>query len=240
MSPAELKTAWTAKWQKMLDDHDHRMAHPEAYRVLCHWETRDMLAEGVIDQAEKMEMDELANAAYWHAVEELVTGDVGYLYGGHYRVMRSDGSCVGQIIANTYYSAEGPGADGFDGKVFFDGAGARLEFRHGGKPWPLDGLVLNSARGEAYDLVQFAQNINGAVYPSIGDPDCYRALVDRAQVALENHDFDTYRKARLLILSAHFVKCGACLDNFKLREGCHACIGCGFLPRYSGQPSSSA
>lgn len=199
-----------------------------------------MLADGVIDQTEKMEMDELANAAYWHAVEELVTADVDYLHGGHYQVMRSDGSCVGQIIANTYYSAAGPGYSGYDGKVFFDGPGARLEFNNSNEPWPLNGTVLTSTNGEAYDLVQFAQTINGVVYSSIGDPDCYRALVDRAQVALENHDFDTYRKARLLILSAHFVKCSTCLDSFRLRDECETCEGLGFLQRYPAQASSSA
>lgn len=237
MSPAELKTAWTAKWKEMLDDHDHRMANPEVYRVMCQWETRDMLAEGVIDQAEKMEMDDLANAAYWHAVEELVTADIGYLYGGHYQVVRSGASPIGRIISNTYYSAAGPGYSGYDGKVFFDAPGARLEFSNSTKPWRLNGLVLTSTNGETYDLVQFAQTINGVVYPSIGDPDCYRALVDRAQVALENRDFETYRKARLLILSAHFVKCCTCLDTFRLRDECETCEGLGFLQRYPAQSS---
>ena len=241
MSPAELKMAWTAKWRKILDDHDYRMAHPEAYRIQCHWETRDMLAERVIDHAEKMEMDELADSAYWHAVEELVTADVGYLHGGHYLVMPRDGSpCLGKIIANTYYCATGPGADGFDGKIFFAGQGAQLQFRHSGIPWKLDGLVLTSASGESYDLVQFAQSINGDVYQSIEDPDCYRTLVDCAQVSLEARDFESYRKARLLILSARFVRCPGCQDSFKLRESCESCSGNGFLPRYSSQPSSSA
>ena len=43
MTPTELKQAWLAKWQGMLDDNVYRMGHPEAHRASCRWETRDML-----------------------------------------------------------------------------------------------------------------------------------------------------------------------------------------------------
>ena len=106
------------------------MENPEAHRVMCRWEARDMLEAGVIDQMEKLEMDEAADAAYWHAVEELVTAAEEYMFGGHYDVVRRAGAeCVGRITANTYYSAIGPGADGFDGKVFGEKHDLRLVFR---------------------------------------------------------------------------------------------------------------
>lgn len=95
----------------------------------------------------------------------------------------------------------------------------------------MNGLALTSATGEIYDLVQTAQFINGVLYPNIDDADAYRALVDTAQIALETHDFDTYRKARPLLLAAEFIKCTECLDKFDLREDCHVCAGYGFLPK---------
>lgn len=241
MSPSELKIAWTAKWRRALDDHDHRMSHPEAYRVQCHWETRDMFAAGVIDEMEKLEMDEQADAAYWHSVEELIVTSDQYLHGAHYDIMpKSGGEQVGRIICNTYYSAEGPGRDGFDGKVVSDKRGRRLIFRHGSEPWAMIGLQLTSSSGEAYDLVQIAQTINGRVYANIDDPDCYRALVDCAQVALESHDFNSFRKARPLLLSANFNKCTACLDRFGLRDDCGTCGGNGFVRKPTHHPNPSA
>ena len=74
MPPTELKKEWLAKWRRILDDNASRIDNPEAHRMMCRWETRDMLEAGVIDEMEKFEMDELADAAYWHAVEELLGG----------------------------------------------------------------------------------------------------------------------------------------------------------------------
>ncbi|VVM80309.1 hypothetical protein PS682_02298 [Pseudomonas fluorescens] len=241
MNPEQLQKAWTAKWRRILNNNDQRMSHPEAYRVMCHWETRDMFEAGVIDEMAKLDMDEQANAAYWHAVEELVTSTDEYQHGGHYDVLPHTGAeCVGHIISNTYYSADGPGMDGFDGKVFGDSHGLRLVFRNGTEAWALKGLRLTAHTGELYDLVQTAQRVNGVTYPVIDDPDCYRTLVDLAQIALETRDFDSYRKARPLLMCASFTQCATCLDRFGLREDCVSCAGDGFVRKPSRQPSSSA
>jgi hypothetical protein len=241
MLPPELKKEWLAKWRRILDDNASRMDNPEAYRMMCRWETRDMSEAGVIDEMEQFEMDELADAAYWHAVEELVTTPVGYTYGGYYDVIqRATLECIGYIRSNTYYSAIGPGADGFDGKVFREKNDLRLVFRNDNQTWAINGLVLTAPSGELYDLVQTAQFIYGKVYPAICDADTYRALVDCAQVALECRDFESYRKARPLLLFAQFTKCGACLDRFGQREDCSNCAGNGFVSTAGIQPTSSA
>ena len=241
MTPTELRTAWLAKWRRILDDGVYRMDNPEAHRAACRWEARDMLETGVIDEMEKLEMDELADAAYWHAVEELAAAAEGYMFGGHYDVVhRVSSECVGRIIANTYYSSISPGADGFDGKVFGDKHDRRLVFRLNNEAWSMNGLELTASSREIYDLVQTAQVINGKVYPIICDADTYRTLIDCAQVALEEHDFENYRIARPLLLSAKFAKCTACLDRFGLREDCMNCAGQGFVPKAGSQPTSSA
>ncbi|WP_426136366.1 hypothetical protein [Pseudomonas sp. PWP3-1b2] len=241
MIPTELKKAWLAKWRALLDDNDFRMGSPEAHRVMCRWETRDMLEAGVIDQMEKFEMDELADAAYWHAVEELTTASEGYRYGAHYNVVhRASSGCIGKIVANTYYSATGPSAGGFDGKVFGDKRDMRLVFRLNNEAWAINGLMITTPSGELYDLVQTAQVVNGKIYPAICDADAYRALVDCAQVALEDRDFESYRKARPLLLSAKFAKCTVCLDRFALREDCTTCAGNGFVSKTGNYPASCA
>jgi len=241
MNQTELKAAWTAKWRAALDDREYRFSSPEAHRTSCRWEAQEMFAAGVVDETEKLEMDELAEAAYWHAVEELVTLEAGYLNGGHYNVMpRNGGTCIGKIINGTYSAAEGKALGGFEARVFKENSGRHLAFRFGGEPWPIDGLVLTSNTGKQFDLVLTAQFINGVVYPTIDDADTYRALVNTAQIALEAHDFDAYRKARPLLLGAEFISCVECHDSFSLREDCKACAGNGFVPRVNRQRSSSA
>lgn len=241
MNPQELKKSWTAKWRRLLDDHDSRMDNPEAYRVMCRWESREMLEAGVIDQMEKLEMDEMVDAAYWHAVEELVVPREKFLSGAHYDVVsKVDRRLIGQVISSTYYTELNRNTANFDGKILTEAKKQRLVFRHGHTSWVLDGLVLTSKTGELYDLVQTTHFINGRLYPCVDDPDSYRLLVDSAQLALERHDFDTYRIVRPLLLSARFTKCGLCMDNFAMREDCDTCTGNGFVRKQRCHPSSSA
>lgn len=91
------------------------------------------------------------------------------------------------------------------------------------------GMTMTSDLGEIYDLVQTAHFVNGVLYTCVDDPDAYRLLLDSAQLALENHDFDTYRVVRPLLLSARFTKCSECNDNFLMREDCTTCCGHGFI-----------
>lgn len=54
------------------------MANPEAHRTICSANSGDMLDTDAIDRMEKLEIVELANAAYWHAVETLNDWEPGY------------------------------------------------------------------------------------------------------------------------------------------------------------------
>jgi hypothetical protein len=76
--------------------------------------------------------------------------------------------------------------------------------------------------------------ILGVIYKPIEDPDMYRALVDAAQVALEDRDLNAYEKMRPFIDLARFSTCPICLDRFDRREDCPACSGQGFVIKPSG------
>lgn len=69
----------------------------------------------------------------------------------------------------------------------------------------MNGLTLTRPDGSLYDLVLTGQRIQGKEYSNIDDPDAYRALVDTAQIALENHDFGAYQRARHLLATATFM-----------------------------------
>lgn len=232
------KTEWLAYWQRHLDDHQSRLDNPEAHRTICLDISREMAAAQIIDPIERLEMDEIANAAYWHAVEMLIDCEPAFITAGVYDLVpRHGGPTLGKICTMIYYpdSTEetlGPWA----AQVITENGTRRLVFRINAEVWDMDGLSVTRPDGSVYDLVLTGQRINGREYSNIDDPDAYRALVDAAQVALENNDFDAYRKARPLIAAAAFTPCRSCLDRFTLREDCQNC-GCqGFTARSSAIP----
>jgi len=116
----------------------------------------------------------------------------------------------------------------------------RLAFRTSAEVWAMDGMTITKPDGSIYDLVITGQRINGKEYSNIDDPDAYRALLDTPQVALENHDFETYRRARPLLLAAAFSKCVSCRDHFALREDCEACGAMGFVAKEGSRQNHHA
>ncbi|MCK9818461.1 hypothetical protein M1B35_31160 [Pseudomonas sp. MAFF 302046] len=229
MNGPHLKAEWHALWRSYLDDHQSRMQNPEAYRGGCHAIAKDMLDAEVIDQLEKLELDEMADAAYWHAVEELISAEQRYESPGHYNVVPCDGEArIGQIIQGIFYPND---SQEWQATVIFDKGQYRLAFRITQESWPLTGMTLTSTTGQVFDLIMTARTIKSVVYPNIDDVDIYRALADAAQLALENHDFSFYQRARPLLNSAQFTRCSQCQDRFALREECQECGGQGVVPK---------
>ena len=66
------------QWRSTLDDHDFRMENPEAHRQTLREMSATLASEGLIDELQCFEMNEMANAAYWHAVEELIDTPARY------------------------------------------------------------------------------------------------------------------------------------------------------------------
>ena len=66
------------QWRSTLNNHEFRMQNPEAHRQTLHAMSQTLAAEGLVDPLEQFDMDELANAAYWHAVEELINAPPRY------------------------------------------------------------------------------------------------------------------------------------------------------------------
>ncbi|AZC27338.1 hypothetical protein [Pseudomonas sessilinigenes] len=78
-------------WRRYLDDHDSRFNYPEMHRSMCRLISQDMLDELIISAAEKFELDEIANAAYWHAVETLIDCEPDFMPSGFYDLIARDG-----------------------------------------------------------------------------------------------------------------------------------------------------
>ncbi|WP_367617192.1 hypothetical protein [Pseudomonas iranensis] len=210
------------------------MQSPEAHRETLHEMAAALLDEGLIDQLEQFEMNEIADAAYWHAVEELQNSPEHYRGASTYNVVQvTNGKLLGTISRSIFNFAtdEPRGASfAYDGKVYSDTAGVRLTLGLSKKIGKIAGLILEM-NGRQYQLIETGRIIGGADYKPLDDPDTYRALVDAAQVAQEERDLRAFERLRPFIELAAFSTCPVCLDRFGQSEECKTCLGNGFVSK---------
>lgn len=230
------------QWRSTLDDHDFRMQNPEAHRQTLHLMSATLLTEGLIDELQQYDMNEMANAAYWYAVEELHTSPDRYCGASAYDVLqRGNGKLIGRIGQSIFYFAStlaDSARSSYDGKIYRDAAGANLVFNPFGVTARIAGLILTLPDGQQYDLVETGRTLEGMTREPIEDPDIYRALVDAAQIAHERSDIRAFERVRPRLHLARFRTCPACLDRFDLSEDCPTCAGRGFVtkPTTTGLP----
>jgi hypothetical protein len=230
----QAKTLRLQRWRATLDDQDFRMQNPEGHRETLHEMAASLHDEGLIAQLEQFDMNEMADAAYWHAVEELQNSSGHYRGASTYDVVQIDnGNLLGTISRSifNFESDEPRGASfAYDGKVYSDADGVRLTLGLSPKIGRISGLVLEM-NGRRYQLVETERMIAGVTHQPISDADAYRALIDAAQVAHEERDLRTFEKVRPHIESAVFCMCPSCLDRFDAREDCPTCAGKGFVTK---------
>ncbi|WP_349631953.1 hypothetical protein [Pseudomonas abieticivorans] len=224
------------QWHSTLDDHDFRMQTPEAHRQTLHAMSAALLSEGLIDVLQQFDLNEMANAAYWHAVEELQSCPVHYCAASSYDVRGNNSELLGKIRRSIFYVADTLVSDTpstYDGKVYRDSSGANLVFNPSGDIARIDGLTLTLREGEQYTLIETGRTIEGVTYEPMEDPDSYRGLMDAAQVAHECRDLDAFEKLRPLLDLARLRPCIVCQDRFDQREDCSVCVGLGFVTKSS-------
>ena len=222
------------RWRSTLDDQDFRMQNPEGHRETLHEMSAALQAEGLIDQLEQFGMNEMADAAYWHAVEELQNSPGHYRGASTYKVVQIDNGKLLGTISRSIFNFASPTPRGasfaYDGKVYSGPEGIHLNLGLSRNIGKISGLIL-TMYGQLYQLVETERVIGGVDYSPIDDPDTYRALVDAGQVAQEERDLRTFEKVRPHIESAAFCTCPVCLDRFGARDECQACAGKGFVTK---------
>ncbi|MGF0241264.1 hypothetical protein ACQR3P_18610 [Rhodococcus sp. IEGM1300] len=222
------------QWRSALDNQEFRMQNPEVHRQTLHSMSEALAAEGLVDRLQQYDMDEMANAAYWHAVEELLTSPPRYCGASYYDVVqRGTADLRGRIGRSIFYEAKSLAVpnSGYDGKIYPDASGANLVFSNTGAIARITELTLIMPDGQIYDLVETQRFIEGIPHQPIEDPDMYRVLVDSAQIARENRNLRAFGKARPLLDLAKFCICPTCFDRFGQREECPTCIGKGFVTK---------
>jgi len=221
-------------WRASLDDQDFRMQNPEGHRETLHEMAAALHTEGLIDLLEQFDMNELADAAYWHAVEELQNSPGHYRGASRYDVVQIDnGVLLGTISRSIFNFAndEPRGASfAYDGKVYSDAEGVRLTLGLSRRVGRISGLVLEM-NGRRYQLVETERMIAGITHRPLSDADTYRAFIDAAQVAHEERNLRAFGRLRPHIESATFCICPACLDRFDARDDCTTCDGRGFVTK---------
>ncbi|WP_256591159.1 MULTISPECIES: hypothetical protein [unclassified Pseudomonas] len=127
------------QWRSTLDDHDFRMQRPEAHRQTLHAMSATLVSEGLIDVLQQFDMNELANSAYWHAVEELHSALPRYCGASSYEVVGGANATPFGRISRSIFYAESSLASAvrfaYDGKVYQDAAGTHLCLTHRAR-WP--------------------------------------------------------------------------------------------------------
>ncbi|WP_085708260.1 MULTISPECIES: hypothetical protein [unclassified Pseudomonas] len=230
----QAKSLRLQRWRATLDDHDFRMQNPEGHREALHEMVEALHAEGLIDQLEQFDMNEMADAAYWHAVEELQNSPGQYRGASTYNVVHvDDGKLLATISRSIFnFATEKPrGASRtYDGKVYSGPEGIHLNLGISRNVGTISGLTLEM-HGQCYQLIETERVIGGVEFRPIDDPDTYRALVDAAQVAQEERDLSAFEKVRPHIESAAFCICPACFDRFGARDDCQTCAGKGFVTK---------
>ena len=222
------------RWRATLDDHDFRKQSPEAHRATLREMAMDLLSEGLIDELEQFDMNEMADAAYWHAVEELQSLPGQYRGASSYDVVHIDnGELLGTISRSIFNFAksEPRGAySGYDGKVYSEPDGVWLSLGISCRVGKIVGLAMEM-NGCRYRLIETERMVDGVTHHPLADADVYRALVDAAQVAQEERDLRAFEKLRPHIESAAFCICPECLDRFGARDDCTTCAGKGFVTK---------
>ncbi|WP_458718058.1 hypothetical protein [Pseudomonas gregormendelii] len=224
------------QWRSTLDDHDFRMQNPEAYRHTLHAMSATLVLEGLIEVLQQFDMNEMANAAYWHAVEELQTSPAHYCGASSYDVVGPNAKLFGKIARSIFYSASTLASgtrSAYDSKVYREASGANLVFNPSGVIARISGLTLILPEGQQHTLIETGRTIEGVTYEPMEDPDTFRALIDAAQVAQECRDLRTFEKLRPRIDLARFRICTVCQDRFAHREGCTSCSGLGYVTKPS-------
>jgi hypothetical protein len=234
MNFEQAKALRIQRWRDTLDDHDFRMRNPEAHRS-CLLETSARLAEErLIDRMEQFEMDEMANAAYWLAVEDLHTQPVIFRPSYGYDVIpKGGGPRLGTIFHSilTLDASRDDPRRPYDGQVYRDEEGLAVRYSYASTTGRIEGLTLTLDDGRQFDLIETERMVSGVVYQPIEDPDVYRWMLDVLQVAKENKQLDIMQKIRPFFELARFAACLSCNDRFGLREDCETCSGFGFVEK---------
>ncbi|WP_434558004.1 hypothetical protein [Pseudomonas sp. Z4-20] len=240
MNFEQAKALRIQQWRDTLDNHDFRMQNPEAHRSSLLETSARLVEESIIDRLEQFEMDEMANAAYWLAVEELHTKPVFYRQSYGYDVIpKTGGPRIGTIFHSILRldASRAERLRPYDGQVYQDEKGLALRYSYASTTGRLDGMTLTLDDGQQFDLVETERMVAGVVYQPIDDPDVYRWMLDVMQVALEGKHLAIMKKVRPFFELARFFECPACLDRFGKREDCAHCAGLGFVekPRCPGK-----
>jgi hypothetical protein len=240
MNFEQAKALRIQRWRDTLDDHDFRMQSPEAHRSSLLESSSRLVEEGIIDRIEQFEMDELANAAYWLAVEELHAKPVIFRSSYGYDVVPKDGGPRLGTIFHSILRLDASRDDRlrpYDGQVYRDEQGLALRYSYASTRGRVEGLTLTLDDGQKFDLIETERMVSGVVYQPIEDPDVYRWMLDVLQVAMENKQLAIMKKVRPFFELARFAECPSCNDRFGRREDCATCSGFGFVekPRHMGK-----
>jgi hypothetical protein len=218
-----------ADWHQQIDNRRLWLNPLAHYKYLMRLADR-LLDLGAIGPLERFDMVEHANAAFCHFTEE--TPAEWRHPASDYDVYNAGGEPVGSIQGNRYFLNGGmaqPGPMDFFAQIQRGDGQSKVVTRSYQPYGELIDRHIYTETGQKLTLVERHRLFAGVVKTRLDDPDCYRATVDAALIALENGNVALYVELWEKENFSIFRRCSACCDRFYLREDCEACDGQGFV-----------
>jgi hypothetical protein len=222
------KDEFLADWHERIDSRRLWVNPLANYRYLKRLADR-MLEIGAIDPLERFDMVDRANAAFCYFIEEAP------MHWRHpasdYDVYNACGHQVGSLQGNRYFlhgAGAKPGPMDFFAQVQEAGDKLKVVTRSYQPYGELIDRHIHTETGQKLTLVERGRLVEGVHKTRLDDPDCYRATIDAAMIALEEANIALYIELWEKENFSIFLQCSACCDRFYLREDCEACRGRGF------------
>jgi len=219
------------RWRVMLDDTKLLRDMPRIYRDNLLNLSEDLQRRGVIDCLERFDMDEMANAAYEHEIEEQLVLRRYYIGPGNYKLLQ-DGARVGEARGCRLYlgaSTRDLPPNMYTARIERTGNGLEAISKYFEVVGRVEGKEYITADGEVYELVETSRIVVNVETHAIDDPDIYRALLDAIQHTAERGDIQRHDSLTTRASISVFMPCPACEDVFSRREDCIECNGRGFV-----------
>jgi hypothetical protein len=218
-----------ADWHRRIDNKRQWLNPFANYRFLMRLADR-LLEIGAIDPLERFDLVELASAAFCHFTEET---PVHWRHpASDYDVYNAGGNQVGSLQGNRYFlhgAQSKPGPMDFFAQVQETDGKLNIVTRSYQPYGELIERHIHTETGQKLTLVERGRLFEGVHKTRLDDPDCYRATIDAALLALEEANMGLYIQLWEKENFSIFRQCSACCDRFYLREDCAACTGLGFV-----------
>ncbi|MBD1554752.1 hypothetical protein [Pseudomonas typographi] len=222
-----IRTAALEEWLRTVSDEFWWRAHIYTQARKCRALADAMLAAGLVDTYERLDMADLITGAITHYSEECTPRWIDS--STDYAVLNRDGAEVGYLRGHLLCWGAGKQITDFDAQIYPDDTECIIRSRSGSTTVYAEiHARWLSRENRWYALVERQRRSQSVMQSRANDPEQYRFAVDMAELSLERGDLAGYWRWWDMADFSEFVRCQVCFDHAMRREECGYCAGRGF------------